>query len=217
MGHRLLTVVLGTALVASLVLLLPGVGALRLPGVQRGYEPAQPIAYSHRLHAGELEIPCLYCHFGAETSRHAGIPPASVCMNCHSFVTAPLGAVRAEDEAARQEGREPRRVVSPELAKLYAALGLGEDLKPDPARQREPIAWVKVHNVPDFVSFDHRPHVAAQVACQTCHGPVESMERVRQVADLTMGWCIACHRDPQGAGVAGEPAPASTDCAACHY
>src|SRR5574340_1826583 len=107
------TIVLLVLVAFGLLALMPNLSAVHLPGNQLGYEPAQPIAFSHRLHAGELQVSCLYCHFGAERSHHAGIPAASVCMNCHGFVTAPLGAVRAEDEQARQEGRKPRRIVSP--------------------------------------------------------------------------------------------------------
>ncbi len=218
MGSRIATtVVLTLGLVFSFGFLAPKLLDVRLPGIQRGYEPEQPIRYSHRLHAGEMQIPCQYCHFGAERSRHAGIPPVNVCMNCHKFVTAPMGAVRAEDEAAARENRAPRRVVSAELRKLYDALALGDDLQPDPAKPQRPIAWVKVHNEPDFVIFDHRPHVAAGVACQTCHGPVETMERMRQVSDLTMGWCVNCHRDANRTGIVGRTVQASIDCSACHY
>src|SRR5512135_1887703 len=117
MNNRIVTIVLATGLLFSAIYLVTRAGTVHLPGNQQGYEPVQPIAYSHRLHAGELQIQCQYCHFGADKSRHAGIPPASVCMNCHKFVTAPLGAVRAEDEQAKKEGRPPRRIVSPELAK----------------------------------------------------------------------------------------------------
>jgi len=197
--------------------LVPRIGALRLPGNQQGYEPAQPIDFSHRLHAGELQISCLYCHSGAEKSRYAGVPAASVCMNCHRFVTAPLGSVRAEDELAKQEKRAPRKIISPELAKVYDALGLGEDLKPSAARQARPIEWVRIHNLPDFAHFDHRAHVTAAVSCQTCHGPVETMERVRQVSDLSMGWCVNCHRAANQTGIAGKAVYASVDCAVCHF
>ncbi len=217
MGSRTATIVLAIGLVFSLGLLAPKLAAVRLPGIQRGYEPEQPIRYSHRLHAGELQIACQYCHSGAERSRHAGIPSANVCMNCHRFVTAPLGAVRAEDEQAAKEQRAPRRIVSPELRKLYDALGLDDNLQPDAKKSQHPIAWVKVHNVPDFVFFDHRPHVNAGVACQTCHGPVEQMERMRQIADLTMGWCVNCHRDANRTGISGHPVQASVDCSVCHY
>src|SRR6185503_15934686 len=105
MRSRIVTIVLGFALAYSMVLLASRAAMFHLPDNHQGYEPVQPIAYSHRLHAGELQIQCQYCHIGAEQSRHAGIPAASVCMNCHKFVTASLGAVRAEDELAEREKR----------------------------------------------------------------------------------------------------------------
>ena len=206
MKSRMLTIVLGFAVVFSVMLLASRAAMFHLPGNQQGFEPVQPIAYSHRLHAGELQIQCQYCHFGADKSRHAGIPPASVCMNCHRFVTASLGAVRAEDEIAEKEKRAPRPVVSPELSKLYAAVN-----------GAQPIAWTRIHSLPDFAYFDHRPHVNAGVACQQCHGPVESMERVRQVSDLSMGWCVNCHRDANRTGIAGRRVNASTNCSTCHF
>lgn len=206
MNSRILTIVLGVAVAFSGLLLVSRAAMFHLPGNQQGYEPAQPIAYSHRLHAGEMQIQCQYCHFGADKSRHAGIPPASVCMNCHKFVTAPLGAIRAEDEAATKEKRAPRPIVSAELQKLYTAVNTST-----------PIAWNRIHSLPDFVYFDHRPHVNAGVACQQCHGPVETMERVRQVSDLTMGWCVNCHRESNRTGVAGRAVHASTNCSTCHY
>ncbi len=217
MNSRITTYVLAIALLFALLVLAHRVSGIRLAGDQTGYEPAQPIAFSHRLHAGELEIGCLYCHSGAERSRHAGVPPAKVCMNCHTFVTASLGALRAEDELAKKENREPRLVVSPELSKLYDALGLDENRKPVPGKQPRPVEWVRVHNLPDFVYFDHRPHVYAGVQCQRCHGPVETMERVRQVESLSMGWCVNCHREVNQTGVEGKPVQASIDCAACHF
>ena len=217
MKSRILTVVLLVGLFFSLLALVPGIRGLRLPGNQQGYEPVQPIAFSHRLHAGEMQISCLYCHSGAEKSRHAGIPAASVCMNCHKYVTAPLGAIRAEDELAKKENRAPQSIVSPELQKLYSALALDAKMQPDSAKQPALIAWVKVHNLPDFAYFDHRAHVDAGVACQQCHGPVETMEKMRQVEDLTMGWCVNCHREANRVGVAGKTVQASIGCATCHY
>jgi hypothetical protein len=217
MASRWLTLVLAVALAGSLLLLLPQLTLARLPGIQAGYEPDQPIAFSHRLHAGELGIDCLYCHFAAEKSRHAGIPAASTCMKCHRFVTATLAALRAEDAKAKKEGRPPGQVVSPELEKLYRALGLDRELKPLPRQKPQLIAWVRVHNLPDFVYFDHRPHVAAGVACQSCHGPVETMERLRQVSDLTMGFCLNCHRQNQGKTMAGRVLTPRTECSACHF
>ncbi len=189
-----------------------------LPGNDQGYEPAQPIAFSHQLHAGELQTNCLYCHSGADKSRHAGIPPAGTCMNCHKSVRATFGAIRAEDDLAKTEKREPQRIVSPEIAKLYTALGLDpETLDRDPARKLTPIEWVQIHKLPDFVYFNHAAHVNVGVDCQQCHGPVDTMERVRQVEDLSMGWCVNCHRDTATNGVNGKPVQPSTDCAVCHY
>jgi hypothetical protein len=164
--------------------------ALQRVGLARGYAPEQPIAFSHTLHAGDYEIPCLYCHFGAETSRHAGIPPSSVCMNCHAEL----------------------KLRTVELAKLREAVA-----------QDRPIAWVKVHNLPDFVFFDHSQHVrVAGLDCRLCHGPVETMERLSQEAPLTMGWCLECHRErgmaePAAGGETARPAAGGTDCSKCHY
>jgi respiratory nitrate reductase gamma subunit len=213
----LTTIVLLVGLTFSLLALVPRLHGTHFPGNDQGYEPVQPIAFSHRLHAGEMQISCLYCHHEAEKSRHAGIPAASVCMNCHYLVTAPLRNVRAEFDLARQEKRPPRTVVSPELQKLFTALGLDDKLKPDPAKPSRPIRWVKVHNLPAYVRFDHRAHVSAGVDCQHCHGAVETMERVRQVKNLSMGWCVQCHRDATENGVAGKHVRASNDCTTCHH
>jgi hypothetical protein len=138
-------------------------------------------------------------------------------MNCHRSVTAPLSAVREEERRAAEEGRAPRPVLSPQLLLLYASQGLDENLERDPSLVPDPIRWVRVHSLPDFVVFDHRPHVAAGLTCQRCHGPVESMDRVRQFSDLTMGWCVGCHRESGGTRVAGKPVEPSMDCATCHY
>lgn len=154
-------------------------------GSQQGYEPAQPIAYSHAQHAGEYKMDCQYCHYGAARSRHAGVPSPVVCMNCH-----------------RQVKKD-----APEIKALAEAVDSGK-----------PFAWTRVHRLPDFVYFDHSRHVASPtgpVACQTCHGPVEQMVRVRQVETMSMGWCIDCHR--QTAKTSGGKQAPSTDCAACHY
>lgn len=217
MHTRIATFVLLVGVVYGAVALVGQAASLRLPGNRQGYEPLQPIAYSHRLHAGELEIPCQYCHSAADQSKHAGIPAASVCMNCHGQVTASSTAMRAELQQAEAEGRQPRRVISPELRKLYDALALDDDLQPDPAKQPQPIAWARVHELPDFARFSHEAHIAAQVDCQRCHGPVQTMERVRQTESLSMGWCVACHRETTRAGINGQPVYASTDCATCHY
>ena len=205
MNNRILTLFLLVGVVFSGAALGPKLSGYRLPGNQQGYEPQQPIAFSHRLHAGELQISCVYCHSGAENGRHAGIPATSVCMNCHKSVTASFGSLRDNPKA-----------VSAELRKLFDSYGLDDNLKRDAAKAK-PIPWVRVHNLPDFAYFDHRAHVNVGVACQKCHGPVESMERVRQVESLSMGWCVNCHRDANVHGVAGKKVHASLDCAACHY
>lgn len=217
MNTRTLTVVLLVGLAFSVALLVQQSGAWHLPGNQQDFEPAQPIRFSHRLHAGEMQISCLYCHSGAESSRHAGIPAASTCMNCHKFITATLGALRAEDDLAKKENRRPRQIVSPEIQKIYDSLALNSQLAPDPQKAPQPIAWTRIYRLPDFAYFNHSAHVNTGVACQQCHGPVETMEHVRQVPDLTMGWCVNCHRAASEAGVAGKKVQASTDCSTCHY
>jgi hypothetical protein len=195
--------------------------AWHLPANQQDYEPVQPIAFSHRLHAGELNMACLYCHGAAEESRHAGIPAGSTCMNCHRLVTAPFVSVQAEDKLAQEEKRQPQRIVSPELQKLYDDLGLTlnqkQELVPDPEKRSRPVPWIKAYNLPDFVYFDHRAHVRVGVTCQKCHGTVETMERARQVGDLSMGWCVNCHRTANQEGINGTRVYASTDCVTCHH
>jgi hypothetical protein len=212
---RILTLLLWTGIFYSSWALLLQLRGLSLPGNQQGYQPRQPIAFSHQLHAGELQISCLYCHWGAEKSKYAGIPAASLCMNCHRSVTTSWAAQRAEVEAAQQEKRPPRLVVSPELQKLYESLALDDQLRPDPRKQPAPIAWVRVHTLPAHACFDHRPHVKAGLACQVCHGPVETMTEVRQVETLSMGWCLACHRRRQQ--TAGQNQQGLLDCAVCHH
>lgn len=139
-------------------------------------------------------------------------------MTCHRFVTAPQQDVLAEILEARKAKRTPKRIVSSELQKLYDALGLdSEKLEPDPNKQPKPIKWIRVHNLPSFTCFDHRSHVHAGLTCQRCHGPVETMERVRQVEDLSMGWCVNCHRESGRTGLAGKQVQPSTDCATCHH
>lgn len=222
---RSLTVALSVAIVLSLGLLVRSALGLKWLGNDEGYAPAQPIAFSHRLHAGELSIPCQYCHSGADRSRTAGIPPLNTCMNCHSKVSSSFLAARAEAAAAEKERRKPRPIVSDELRKIYDALGVDPEGKPVPGKAPAPLKWTRVHNLPDFVYFDHRPHVSAGLACQTCHGPVETMETMRQAASLSMGWCVNCHRStkveapllnwPRKASQGGQHA--SVDCKACHY
>jgi hypothetical protein len=212
----LLTLVLLVALIVSSVVLAGRLRTYPLPGNHQGYEPEQPIAFSHRLHAGDLQISCVYCHYGAERSRQAGVPAANICMTCHRFVTASQKAMIPEILEARKANRTPKPVISPELQKLYDSLGLDGRLEPDPSKTPKPINWVKVHNLPAYACFDHRAHVNAGVACQRCHGPVETMDRLRQVSDLSMGWCVNCHRESQRTGVDGHSVRPSIDCTTCH-
>ncbi len=132
----------------------------------QGYAPEQPILFSHKIHTGDNKIPCLYCHSGAERSRHATVPALNVCMNCHLVV----------------------KTESPLIQQVQKAY-----------EEKKPIAWVRVHELPDYVYFPHKRHVAAGVACEACHGDIASMSRVEQKGALTMGWCMECHR--------GETAP----------
>lgn len=227
MSKEILTYILIVAFALGALSLGVKAQSYHLPGNHQDYEPTQPIAFSHRLHAGEMRMDCLYCHFGAEQSRHAGIPATNVCMNCHKFVTASFGAMQAEDRLATEEERPPRSIVSKELGKLYATLGLDgpEDIAAwnsdtsaaDGSPEAKPIPWVKIHNLPDFVNFDHRAHVNVGVDCRKCHGSVETMERVRQVETLAMGWCVNCHRLYSEIGINAQPVYASVDCSTCHY
>lgn len=216
MSRLTITFVLVICIGLCLAVLGVTAGSWHMPGNNQGYEPEQPIAFSHHLHAGELGIQCLYCHFSAESSRSAGVPSGEVCMNCHRYVTAPISELRKEDQLAQEEKRQPRKIVSGELKKLYDALAVDEAMNPDRSLAR-PIEWVRVHDLPDFVYFDHRAHVAAGVTCQYCHGPVETMSRVYQFSSLSMGWCVNCHRDATAQGINGKPVRASVDCITCHY
>jgi mono/diheme cytochrome c family protein len=214
-------------LIAVLLILVTIVGsvkgwyALMDIGISQGYHPEQPIAYSHKLHAGDMQISCVYCHSGAERGKTAGIPSANVCMNCHKFV-----------KSGPTTGTE-------EIAKIYKALDY------DPSTgiygpNQKPIQWVRVHNLPDLAYFNHSQHyVVGKIECQACHGPVQdSMTVVSQHSPLTMQWCIDCHRTTKvsmaGNGYYDEQhkqllkkfgsdslmtveAIGGTECARCHY
>jgi mono/diheme cytochrome c family protein len=161
-------------------------------GVEQNYQPEQPIAFSHALHAGENQVDCNYCHSSARHSKHSGIPSANVCMNCHMYVdgseiTDATGNLKYDGEG------------SPEIAKIYAAIGWdGENREYIENYEEQPIKWVRIHNLPDLVYFNHSQHVnVGQLECQECHGPVETMEELYQYSELTMGWCINCHRETE--------------------
>ncbi len=161
----------------------------------QGYSPEQPIPYSHKLHAGQYKMECMYCHVTADKSAHASVPQAQICMNCHKVV----------------------KTDSPWIQKLTKAYNEGI-----------PIQWVRIHELPDHAHFVHSRHVTAGVSCQTCHGPIQEMERVYQYAPLNMGWCLDCHRGrttprsvlakyyPNDPDARGKPV-APINCSTCHY
>lgn len=163
-------VIIVTALVVALVA-KTAIDGLYSVGVQQGYAPAQPIAFSHALHAGQYEIACQYCHTGVEIGKSANIPSANICMNCHTHI----------QNVGGQEG------ISPQIQKIYDAVD-----------NDTPIEWVRVHNLPDLAYFNHSQHVkVGGIECQTCHGEIQEMEVVAQHSSLTMGWCIDCHRQTE--------------------
>ncbi|MCH8134838.1 MAG: cytochrome c3 family protein [Proteobacteria bacterium] len=140
-----------------------------------GTSPEQPINFSHRIHAGENQIPCMYCHVQARRSISAGVPSVNKCMGCHAEVATDSPQIRL-------------------LASYFET--------------KEPIPWIKVHDLPDFVHFTHKRHVQADIECQTCHGPVETMDVVSREAPLKMGLCLDCHRKNE--------VEHGTDCWTCH-
>ena len=164
-------------LACTLAFLRWGVGFLMDEvGVYQGYKPSQPIAFSHKIHAGQNGINCVYCHTSAEKGKTAGIPSLNVCMNCHSYVNeGPSG--------------------TEEIAKIYAALDYDYDTK-EYGDNPTPVEWVRVHNLPDLAYFNHSQHVVVgKIECQECHGEVEEMGVAEQHSPLTMGWCVNCHRE----------------------
>lgn len=175
-------------LVTSILLLLASgyfvYGYLMQVGVDQGYQPIQPIHYSHKIHAGDNGIDCKYCHSSSRTSKTAGIPSLNVCMNCHKNISEV-----AESTATPEHSKA---FYDGEIQKLYAAVGWDGQKYTGVTK---PVKWVRIHNLPDFVYFNHSQHViVAGVECQTCHGPVETMEIMEQFSSLTMGWCVDCHR-----------------------
>ncbi len=151
--------------------------------------PNQPIPFSHAHHAGLFEIECLFCHSGTDRSQTAGVPSVELCMGCHGQLSA------SYDEL------EGIRILKQHW------------------EEQKPIEWLQIHRSPDYVQFRHNRHVAAGVACQDCHGPVEKLDKLYLVPDtkwwpwglptqkLEMGWCIKCHRAEE----------VSQDCVTCHY
>ncbi len=194
------------AAVVTAVVTKGAIDTLYTIGVQQGYAPTQPIKYSHKVHAGDYKIDCNYCHTGVTKSKNANIPSPNICMNCHSAI----------DKGATTG--------TAEIEKIY-----------DAVENNKPIEWVRVHNLPDLAYFNHSQHYeVGGIECQTCHGPIEEMEVVRQYSNLTMGWCVNCHRDTplntkgngyydklveihEGKGEFTVAENGGLDCAKCHY
>ncbi len=135
--------------------------------IRIGYAPKQPVPYSHALHVGQLGLDCRYCHNTVEKSSHAAVPPAATCMNCHTGIHPESKSLLPIRESFAAEAGKPK-----------------------------PVEWVRVHDLPDYVYFNHSAHVTRGIGCESCHGRVDQMEVVRQVKALTMTWCLDCHRDP---------------------
>lgn len=177
-------------LVTAIFLLLSSAyfvyGFLMQVGVDEGYQPIQPIHYSHRIHAGSNGINCQYCHSAARVSKNAGIPSLNVCMNCHKNIS------EVSDTTATAE--YSKAFYDEQIQKLYTAVGWDKATQTYTGKT-QPVKWVRIHNLPDFVYFNHSQHVTvAGIECQTCHGPVQTYEIQKQFAPLTMGWCVNCHR-----------------------
>jgi hypothetical protein len=193
--------------------------------------PVQPIAFPHSVHVGKLGMNCIYCHFSANKSPDPGLPAVATCMGCHTVI----GPDRQQSDLG------PKRT-SAELQKLWKFSDIASG-----GKNAKPIPWNRIHKLPEYVHFPHMRHVNAGVTCQTCHGPIQTMDRVYQYSSLNMGWCVNCHvngYDPQegvklasmvsdghgGARVPDDWKPMSTfatpdsarkkaryDCANCHY
>jgi mono/diheme cytochrome c family protein len=162
------------------------VGAMNL-GRSKDYQPEQPIYYSHKVHAGVNQINCQYCHTGTYQGKQATLPSVNVCMNCHAAINEYKGEALKRENGDVVDG-------TAEIKKLYKYAGFTEG-QPWDASKAKPIEWVRIHNLPDHVYFNHAQHVnAGQVACQQCHGEIQKMGEVKQFADLSMGWCVNCHR-----------------------
>jgi cytochrome c2 len=168
-------------LVFVIVVLKFGYDGLMGVGVTTNYAPAQPIAFSHKIHAGQNGVDCNYCHTSARKSKHSGIPSANVCMNCHTYISE--GSIAGTKE----------------IQKIYDAVGFDASTKTYiEGYEQKPIEWVRIHNLPDHAYFNHSQHVVAGgLECQDCHGPVEEMDVLYQYSELTMGWCIDCHRETE--------------------
>jgi len=165
------------------------------PQRARGYKPDQPINFSHVTHVQQNKMDCQYCHYSVAKAAYAAIPEVESCMGCHKIVSS--ASLKAQGEAAADSNEKQRLAVSAvEIEKLEGYW-----------TRSEPIPWVKVHVMPDYVHFNHKRHVKAGVSCQECHGQIPNMQVVERVSSMKMGWCLDCHRQ-RGASI---------DCVTCHY
>jgi hypothetical protein len=192
-----------------------GLSAYSGASSSQGFAPRQPFDFPHPRHVQQLGMNCLYCHYSANKSPDPGLPAVGTCMGCHNLVAG---------------GRDPIEGVPPrDTVALRELLTFAPANRP---AEWQPIPWVRIHKLPEYVHFPHMRHVNAGVTCQTCHGRVQEMQRVYQYASLNMGWCVNCHvkgynlaegllsaGDTAGARAAAnaEPKRARYDCAVCHY
>jgi len=157
-------------------------------GRSKGYQPVQPIYFSHKVHSGTNQISCLYCHGGSQYSKQASIPSVNVCMNCHKAIKEYTGDPITREDSTLING-------TAEIQKVYQYAGWNPALKTYD-KPGKPIEWIRIHNLPDHVYFNHSQHIMiGKQQCQTCHGNIQEMNEVRQFAELSMGWCINCHRE----------------------
>jgi cytochrome c553 len=184
----------------SAILLLLTVGyfayqAMMDVGIDEGYQPIQPIAFSHKIHAGDNKVDCQYCHSSAKHSKTSGIPSLNICMNCHKSIYEVAENTKVEIDGVTLGKAE----LDLEIQKLYDAIGWDSDeLAYKENFEQKPVKWIRIHNLPDFAYFNHSQHVTAGgLQCQQCHGPVEEMDELYQFSPLTMGWCINCHKETE--------------------
>lgn len=222
--------------ILGLALLAIAAQSCRKYSADEGDAPDQPIAFYHSVHAGQNNIPCMYCHYTADRSVDAGIPPVQLCVGCHVPGSSAPGAVASQASLAFP------------TAQRDTFWNRNANLLVDYWKRGAPVPWVRIHKIPEHAKFPHFMHVNAGLQCQTCHGPVQNMKKIYQFSSLRMGWCIDCHRGQTpisaaeeasvrerssfirhvrelreaGHDVAGVAATrpnqrASTDCVACHY
>ncbi|MCB9201593.1 MAG: c-type cytochrome [Flavobacteriales bacterium] len=193
----------GILTIVSILALYGGWAMLFGLGVDKGYKPEQPIYFSHKIHAGINGIDCQLCHTGAKYGKVSGIPTLNTCMNCHRNIS--------EYKGEYLESGKTREFYTGEIKKIYSHVGWNEETQ-SYSNPQKPIKWTRIHNMPDFVYFNHSQHVVVgekaimeshnkkhpeepiDVVCKACHGKIDTMNVVQMANDFTMGWCIECHR-----------------------